>query len=176
MTIVSLFTDGGIIHDGTPGGSKIGGGYAYTLVDEQNQRVVEFAKVITPIEVGLPEVTNNLTELLALVRGMMAMPTRQPMVVYSDSWVSLQRVFINAKLNNVPAWLVRELRQVQDIYLVGDYVKYVLLDGHPTQKHLAAGKGKRGQPVSEHNRWADMACQNVQYQYVELLKRGWVRP
>lgn len=155
--ITALYADGGVISRNP---SPIGGTWAFCLVDEHGQRVHEYSSFITPHEAGVPLVTNNLTELLALVNGLEMLPDDFTGTVYSDSWVSLQRVFLAAKLNNVPVWLVDKLQAFQRTGRLAK-MRYVLLDGHPTQAQLLAGKGKRGAPVSEHNVWCDKECGRV---------------
>jgi ribonuclease HI len=161
MTLIAsttaLYTDGGVV-GANP--SRIGGTWAYCLVDAAGERVVEASGVITPIQANVVAVTNNVTELLALVYGLERLPMGWTGTVYSDSWVSLQRVFLAAKLKNVPHWLVQRLQALQKSGKLAD-MAYVLLDGHPTKAELLAGIGKRGHPVSEHNVWADEACQKA---------------
>ena len=157
MTIKALYTDGGVLDASS---STDGGAYAYCLVNEFDERIVEVARFVTPAELAMPAVTNNLTELLALVRGIAALPNDWAGTVYSDSWVSLQRVFLGAKLNNVPDWLIADVEATRE-RLKAMQATYVLLDGHPTRAQMAAGKGKRGAPVSEHNVFCDAACNRV---------------
>lgn len=84
--------------------------------------------------------------------------------VYSDSWVTLQRVFLAARLANVPPWLVQRLQAIQRSGRL-EGMTWKLLDGHPTKAQLAAGTGKRGNLVSEHNVWCDRACQAAARQH-----------
>ena len=155
--ITAVYTDGGCIGTNP---SRIGGTWAYCLVDMAGERIVEASGVITPIQANVVAVTNNLTELLALVYGLERLPLGWAGTVYSDSWVSLQRVFLAAKLRNVPPWLVQRLQALQKSGRLAE-MKYELLDGHPTRAELLAGIGKRGHKVSEHNVWADEACQKA---------------
>jgi ribonuclease HI len=153
-TPLDLYTDGGVIGVNP---SPIGGTWAWCLVDATGKRVCDYSGVITPEQAGLPSITNNLTELLAIVNGREALPYAWTGTIHSDSWVSLQRVFLAAKLKNVPPWLVDRLQKLQrDGWLSG--CAWKLLDGHPTKAQLAAGVGKRGSMVSEHNVWCDQAC------------------
>jgi hypothetical protein len=153
MTITALYADGGVI-GANP--SPIGGAIAFCYVNELGLRIAEIARVVTPAEAMMPTVSNNLTELLALVRGIAGLPVTFAGIIASDSWVSLQRVFLGAKLNNVPDWLVRDvLTTRQRLTLM--QATYQLLDGHPTHAQLATGVRKRGHPVSEHNVWCDQA-------------------
>lgn len=151
---LDLYTDGGVIG---PNPSAVGGTWAYCLVDAANQRPVCESGIITPGQAKLPAVTNNLTELYAIVRGREALPYAWTGTIHSDSWVSLQRVFLAAKLKNVPPWLVDRLQKLQRDGWFGG-CSWRLLDGHPTKAQLAAGVGKRGQMVSVHNVWCDAEC------------------
>jgi ribonuclease HI len=152
---LDLYTDGGVIGVNP---SPIGGTWAYCIVDTaDDQRVTCQSGVITPEQAQLPAITNNLTELLAIVNGREALPWAWTGTIHSDSRVSLQRVFLAAKLNNVPPWLVERLQTLQrDGWFRG--CGWVLLDRHPTRAQLAAGVGKRGGPVSVHNKFCDSEC------------------
>jgi hypothetical protein len=161
-----LFADGGVIGRNP---SPAGGTWAYCLVDNDGNRYTERSGWISPKQVGTVAVTNNLTELLALVLGIEAVPDDWCGTVYSDSWVSLQRVFLAASLRNVPPWLVERLQTIQHSGRL-DSMRYVLLDGHPTRAHLDAGKGQRGAPVSIHNVWADQTCQRWSAQYTNVAE------
>lgn len=152
---LDLYTDGGVIGVNP---STIGGTWAWCLVDATGQRVCEYSGVITPVDAQMPAITNNLTELYAIVRGREALPYAWSGTVYSDSWVSLQRVFLAAKLKNVPPWLIERLQKLQRDGWFSD-CSWQLLDGHPTKAQLAAGVGKRGAPVSIHNVFCDAECQ-----------------
>ena len=154
--IVALYADGGVI---AVNPSPIGGTWAYALVDEAGERVRTAAGVLTAESCGHP-VTNNVTELLAIVSGLEALPADWAGTVYSDSWVSLQRVFLAAKLNNVPQWLVERLQILQKSGRLAN-LDYTLLDGHPTRAQIEAGIGKRGHPVSKWNVWCDQQCSAI---------------
>jgi hypothetical protein len=162
MHAVALYADGGVIGRNP---SPVGGTWAWCLVDRHGQRIRSRAGAILPRDAQVEAITNNLTELLALVCGLEEVPTGWGGTVYSDSWVSLQRVFLAAKLNNVPPWLVTRLHALQSSGHLAA-MRYVLLDGHPTQAQLASGVGKRGNPVSEHNVWCDRACGGIAAGYV----------
>lgn len=151
---LDLYTDGGVIGHNP---STVGGTWAFCLVNAADERVTCNSGVITPAGAHLPAITNNLTELLAILNGREALPYAWTGVIHSDSWVSLQRVFLHAKLANVPPWLVTRLQTLQrDGWFSG--CSWKLLDGHPTKAHLAVGTGKRGGPVSIHNVFCDAEC------------------
>lgn len=152
---VALYADGGVINVNP---SPIGGTWAFCLVNIHGGRIAWDSGVITPDEAEMPTVSNNLTELYALVRGLEAVSPDWYGMVYSDSWVSLQRVFLSAKLKNVPQWLCERLWAIQRTGRL-ERMGYTLLDGHPTKAQLEAKIGKRGNPCSEHNVWCDTTCQ-----------------
>jgi ribonuclease HI len=155
--IIALYTDGGVIGQNP---SPIGGTWAWCVVDANGQQQRHASGWMSPAEMDADTVTNNHTELLALVLGLEALDEGFAGTVYSDSWVSLQRVFLAAKLNNVPAWLVDRLQAIQKSGRLAT-VSYKLLDGHPTKAQLEAGIGKRGNPVSAWNVWCDEQCSAV---------------
>jgi ribonuclease HI len=164
MNPIALYTDGGVIGHNP---SEIGGTWAYCFVSADGQRVRCESGIVTPLDMQLPAITNNLTELLALVNGLEGLPDHWQGTVYSDSWVSLQRVFLAARLNNVPEKLVTQLQTLQRSGKLAT-MSYVLLDGHPTQAQLAAGKGKRGYPVSIHNVFCDDLCRSLAKEVAQL--------
>lgn len=158
----ALYTDGGVIQVNP---SPFGGTWAWCVV-EDGQRIRHDSGVLLPTP-DCPVITNNVTELYALVAGIEALPLDWVGVVFSDSWVSLQRVFLSAKLKNVPPWLVARLQTIQTSGRLAR-MAYVLLDGHPTKAQLLAGRGKRGGPVSEHNVWCDTECNRIGRAALEL--------
>lgn len=156
-TCIALYADGGVIGSNP---SLRGGTWAWCQVNAAGQRSCTNSGMITPDVAQMPAISNNLTELLALVEGLESLPEGWQGTIYSDSWVSLQRVFRHARLKNVPDWLVARLQALQKrghLYQYG----YTLLDGHPTKAELAVGRGKRGHPVSEHNVWCDQECNRL---------------
>ena len=154
---IALYTDGGVIGQNP---SPIGGTWAWCMVGADGTRTRHAYGYVTPADLDTPTVSNNHTELLALVLGLEALPAGWAGTVYSDSWVSLQRVFLAAKLANVPPWLVDRLQTLQKSGALKQ-MTYTLLDGHPTRAELAAGIGKRGHGVSIHNVWCDQQCSAI---------------
>jgi hypothetical protein len=64
-----------------------------------------------------------------------------------------------AGMAGVPPGLAERLRRQRDrVPAVKDPLRVVLLDGHPTADQLAAGVGKRGNPVSKWNAACDAEC------------------
>jgi ribonuclease HI len=114
-------------------------------------------------------VTNNQTEMLALLMGLSKLPADFAGTVYSDSAVTLGRVFCGWKWKNVPEWLHRMYRTERARLTHWDQIKYVQLDGHPTKAQLVSGVGKRGNKVSEHNVWCDDACRKAGEQFLDRI-------
>ena len=148
-----LYCDGGVLGHNP---SSIGGTYAWRHVSEDgNTR--GGSGVLTAEQSGGP-VTNNQTEMLALLKGLENCPSDWAGCIYSDSAVTLGRIFLGWKWKNIPSWM-HLLWQVQRHRLVNwDLITYVQLDGHPTKAQLKSGIGKRGNPVSEHNVYCDEMC------------------
>lgn len=162
-----LYVDGGVMRKNP---SPIGGTWAARLVRD-GLVAMELSGWITPREARTEAITNNLTEMLALVRGLQLLPARWTGTIYSDSQVTLGRAFEGWKWQNIPPWLHHEYREARKHLMHWDELQHVLLDGHPTIAHLAAGTGKRGHPVSEHNRWCDEACQAAARKFLENLEQ-----
>lgn len=82
-----LYCDGGVIEKNP---SKKGGTWAAKLI--QGGKVVRArGGIITPAQAQMETVSNNLTEMLALVRGLEMLPDDWSGTVYSDSQVTLGR-------------------------------------------------------------------------------------
>src|SRR4051812_25459506 len=95
-----LFADGGGLFDGlnVPSRSIYGGGWAWAQVRD-GEVVSQGSGVLTPKQIGLESITNNLTELYALVSGMAQLPDEWKGTIVSDSHVTLCRRFPNSKFN-----------------------------------------------------------------------------
>lgn len=152
--IIAVYADGGVIGRNP---SPYGGTWAYTHVNADGERIAEDSGTIVPEWAGVDLVTNNLTELYAVVRGLLALPAGWSGVVYSDSQITLGRLFHGWAWNNIPEWLYRDAEAAMG-RLAWTRCEPVLLDGHPSKAQLAAGIGKRGNRVSMHNVWCDKAC------------------
>lgn len=160
----SLYCDGGVI-GANP--SKVGGTWAFCIVDA-GERIMSGSSVFAPTD-ELPAITNNFTEMLALINGLRALPDGWAGTVYSDSQITLGRAFDGWKWTNIPDWLHREY-QVERARLDWKNIKHILVQGHPTKAELAAGIGSRGYPVSEFNVWCDKACGDAGRWYLDLVK------
>ncbi|MDE3077486.1 MAG: hypothetical protein KGJ86_18865 [Chloroflexota bacterium] len=175
--MAAIYADGGCIRKNP---SPIGGMWAWCLVNELGERVSQGSGVMVPAygyDAHFPdlrvdrwpfdEITNNQMEFVALVLGLEALPDGWSGAVCSDSQVTLGRFFKQWKLDGIPPkWIQRggfARRRLGQL-------SAVLLDGHPTRRHLADGKGKRGNRVSQHNVWCDEECNRVARRYLELLQ------
>lgn len=133
----------------------------------------------------LESVTNNAMEMLALIGAMESLPYRWCGTVCSDSMITLGRAFahfeprqatlprairyanIPWKLDGIDPFYIKRLReQTQRIGIVD----VRLLDGHPTAEHLAQNTGKRGQPVSIHNKRVDALCGRMTAVLKQIIK------
>lgn len=167
--MIEVFADGGVIAKNP---SPHGGTWAWRLLYD-GMLVAFESGVLTNRENGQP-VTNNVTELLALLKGIGAVYTHLAIggypeyTVYSDSKVSLLRVFRAAPLNGVPPRLIVMLQDQIERGLHRN-AKHVLLDGHPTKTQLAAGIGKRGNPVHAEQVACDEMCTTRARAYIAGL-------
>lgn len=152
--IIAVYADGGVIGRNP---SPYGGTWAFCHVNPDGARIAEASGTITPVPAGVALVTNNLTELYAVVGGLLALPADWSGVVASDSQITLGRLFWGWALAGIPEWLQNDMDKARR-RLGWANCAPVLLDGHPTRAQLATGIGKRGNRVSEHNVWCDKAC------------------
>jgi ribonuclease HI len=151
-----LYADGGVIQKNP---SKTGGTWAFRIV-ANGVVVCERSGVITPLQAGLETITNNLTEMLAVINGLKVLGSTPKWIgtVYSDSQITLGRVFEGWKWTGIPGWLHSDYQAARHGLLCWDQIQHVLLSGHPTRAQLEAGTGKGGRPVSIHNVWCDKRC------------------
>jgi len=156
--VEGVYADGGCIL-GNP--SKHGGTWAfcYTTGPQPGARLYGGSGVVRPDELELPVVTNNVTELLALVIALEQLPIGWTGPVHTDSLNALNRVHFpdDAKFKNVPGFLVERTRAATK--RLGK-LRFVLVGGHPTKGELQAGQNEHGMPVSIHNVWCDGQCQD----------------
>lgn len=158
--IAAVYSDGGVIGVNP---SPIGGTWACCLIDECGTTAESCSGYVWPEKVGdwvpwcveTPEVTNNQTEFYALLSALERLPDGWSGRVCSDSAITLGRFFRGFKLTGLPqGWVDRGAAALARL----GAVTLVQLDGHPTRAQLAAGVGKRGNPVSAHQGWCDKEC------------------
>lgn len=151
--MISAFTDGGCVGRNP---SKLGGTWAWVVVDADDKEVARASGVITPEQWGMPEVTNNATELLAALKLMEYLPNGWAGTLFTDSQITLFRITReNSKFNGIPDAIEADVKFHRR--RLGDF-KVVLLDGHPTKAQLDTGIGKRGHGCSRWNVLCDVLC------------------
>jgi ribonuclease HI len=64
---INIYVDGGVIG---PNPSPKGGTFAYIFIEGKEKRMLSGSGIVTPSEMGLDSITNNLTELLAAVNAL----------------------------------------------------------------------------------------------------------
>jgi ribonuclease HI len=153
--VAAIYTDGGVV---LVNPSPIGGTWAFCYVGFDGERIYGTGGSLTPADVGLPWVSNNLTEHLAILHAIEQLPERWSGPVYSDSLNAI-RTFRQPIPDKRPTWIPDAIwqRRCAALNAVGN-LDFTLLGGHPTKAELAAGKRKDGKPVSTHNAWCDTRC------------------
>lgn len=164
-----LYTDGGVIGRNP---SSLGGTWAWCLVDTtKNKRLAFDSGVITPQDIGLPVVTNNLTELFAALQGLLAIEAREPLwqgFLWSDSIITLRRLTFSSRFKGVPGGLKQLCLKIRR----NKRWTPLLCKGHPTKSDLEVGYSKRGRPVSKHNVFVDKCCNKLAKKFLEGKKDG----
>lgn len=156
-TVQQVFTDGGLL---SANPSRVGGTWAFCYVDREDRLVGGASGVVLLGETGLSEVSNNTTELLAMLLALEQLPDGWEGDAFSDNETTRIRCTYAAtcKMNGVPGPWVPRFRNVVD--RLGGVV-FHLLGGHPTKADLIAGKrAKDGMPVSKWNVWCDLQCES----------------
>lgn len=151
-----VYCDGGVIGRNP---STIGGTWAYVVPHTDGTCTVE-SGVVTPQEAGLPVITNNYTELFAVVKAMENLPEGWDGTIFTDSNVTVSRIVRRRKppkFEGIPADLQLRLAEARK-RIVYDVV---LIAGHPTKEELRLGKNHKGTPVSKWNVIADEACETA---------------
>jgi ribonuclease HI len=160
-----LFCDGGVIQINP---STIGGTWAYYAV--LGTKVLGHnCGVLTPKQCGLLAVSNNVTELLAVVRGLESMPSDFAGTVYSDSQVTLGRVFGSYAFKGIPGWVYDILQHQKARFTNWSSIKYTLLKGHPTAAELKEGTTSTGRPVSVYQKMCDDDCRHMGEHFRKLV-------
>jgi ribonuclease HI len=149
--IVAVYADGGVV-DANP--SPFGGVWAWCAVDEHDERIVRRSGFVPNTETH--QMTNNNTEIIALVKALEALPDGWSGLVCSDSKIALGTLFWGYNARKQPACIVK--RGMAAVARLGT-IETMLLQGHPTKEDLCNGIGKKRKlPVSKHNVWCDKQC------------------
>ncbi len=160
-----LYADGGVIQKNP---STVGGTWAWVQVVDG--KPVKAGADVIPASPDWPLVSNNFTEMAALLYGLSSLRNDWNGRICSDSQVTLGRLFWSWKWSNLPAWMHQQYKIQRARLVCWELFSVVLLDGHPTAEQLQAGVGARGHPVSEHNVWCDHACGEAARNYLAWLE------
>lgn len=175
-----LFADGGVIGKNP---SPTGGTWAYCIPEFENAQNNYFGAAGILTLYYAPEkiipVTNNQTEMLAILKGFDALPENWIGTIYSDSMVTIGRIKNGKKglqvggweWKNIPAWMYMRYNYHRKRFLNFKDFQYVQLDGHPTKAQLESGIGKRGNPTHKYNVWCDEKCGEIGKVFLETGKR-----
>jgi ribonuclease HI len=167
-----LYADGGVI-GANP--SSVGGTWAYVLVHNDDETILEQDSGVITLEVMETPCTNNQMEFYAILRGMIAANPNTLTMVCSDSNVSLGRFFKGWSITNIPEWMLEMYRGIKRMYHTNSFtgaikMKYTLIDGHPTLAQLKSGIGKRGHQTSKWNVLVDRLCNDEAHDYQLRMK------
>ncbi len=161
MSKEELFCDGGCLGSNP---SLKGGTFAWILVYRDRIVRSDFG-MLTPEDAGVEKITNNLTELLAVLRGLEAMEPNWKGILYTDSLITLRRITSGKKFKNIPDYLVDRVLKIRE----GRKWKAILLKGHPSREDLRAGRTKKGRPVSKYNKMCDDICKDLSKKFFSDL-------
>jgi hypothetical protein len=171
-TPAAIYCDGGTMGKSP---SPMGGTWAWVLTNVHGQEIEQDSGVVFPSDVGLPAITNNISEMWAAYQALKSLPEGWRGQLWTDSYVTYARLAPRPKppqWDGTPNWLRCEVRKEQErIEDSGKgFIRYRLLLGHPTPQELALGS-KRTEggvtfPVSEHNVTCDKLCSAAGYEHL----------
>lgn len=165
MDRFGLFVDGGLVGRNP---SSVGGTWAWCLVKSGD--IFDCGSgVILPQTYNLRAVTNNFSEMVAMLFGLEgllrnSLNPRPPIV--SDSAITLGRVSKGWSWTNIPTSIHQRYLDLLDREKTLPQWEFILVDGHPTKSELMSGVGRRGHPVSKWNVWCDEECQRLARLYL----------
>ena len=156
--VIAAYCDGGVIERNP---SKIGGTWAYCHVTEAE--LMSNYGVITPDDVGLAVITNNLTELYAAVRCLESLPQGWDGVLHTDSLVTLNRLIHARSFTGVPRWLIDRTLKLRR----NSKWNVNLVVGHATKEELRRGYRIRNKlPTSRINSLVDELCRRAAEEFL----------
>lgn len=176
---LTLYTDGGVVQKNP---SPFAGTWAYVIVDHNGTVLEEVSGLLYPktlenekrglITSGGLLVTNNQTEMLALLMGLTRIPPQEPRVVIcTDSKVTIGRAFQGQTWKNIPPWMTDLYKNLRAQLPHWNKYQAILLQGHPNKKELDAHIGTSGRPVSIHNVRCDELCHQRGAEYFEKWQK-----
>lgn len=160
--MIDVYMDGGVILRNP---SPYGGTWAFVIV--RNDKVIKKESgTFKPWAMSSSTVTNNQSELVAAYYALKYLADDDMAHLYSDSEVTLGRLFYGYSMNNVPQWLCDELASHKRRLRYFSVFKHTLLAGHPHRISLMKGTDKYGRPVSKYNVMCDDLCRMRAENYV----------
>jgi ribonuclease HI len=163
----AAYCDGGCIGSVR---SYIGGTWAWCHIkidDMGHEHLVTGASGVIKPSGGMTSITNNYSEYVAMVRCLQALPTGWEGTLYSDSEITLGRLFKGHSLMGIPEGLYRK---AEDALARLSEVRPVLVSGHPTIEELKAGRCRaHGRIVSRWNVWCDEMAHTAGTEYASTL-------
>jgi hypothetical protein len=169
MSVRALYVDGGVI---AANPSPYGGTWAWCHVDEERHTQGTIIRTGSGIVLPHPPydaITNNYAEMLAMVEGLESLPDGWGGPIYSDSDVTLGRVFRGNATAGLPAaFMSRVAMALSRLDL--STLTYHLVRGHPNQEELYYGWDSKGRIVSRHNVWCDKECKELARSYLASYK------
>lgn len=102
-----------------------------------------------------------------MVKMLSSLPDNWAGKIYSDSKNTLMRLFEgwNMKVGVSEKLKQKVLYEKTRLHPICA-TRWTLLDGHPSPKELSTGVGKRGNPVSAHNKRCDELCNRIGTSYL----------
>jgi ribonuclease HI len=152
-----LYCDGGVALKNP---SPYCGTWAWLLV-EHDKELQRGSGIVEPADVGLPTVSNNLTELLAALRALQGVPEGWEGTLFTDSGVTMYRIAQPDRRTLPKFWyeMLVGLKRTRKFQVV-------LVGGHPTKADLKKGFNKDGKPVSKWNVACDKMCRNLAQRFL----------
>lgn len=166
MRITRLFTDGGVIGSNP---SAIGGTVAFCM-QFSGAGQLKYARAFSAKQLKVDEVTNNQTELYAVILGLGYLFEEEIACIYSDSEITLGRLFKGYAMKNIPEFMVNKLSKERKRLINWHRFQSILLKGHPTWMELNNGISKTGRPVHSLNKWCDEQCSKKAHEYLQRRK------
>jgi hypothetical protein len=165
----AVYCDGGLVRTNP---SPWGGVYAWVQVDTRTNTMLDNGGgLILPVQWETGSITNNQAELVAMLSAIGSWPLGVEGVLYTDSALTIGRVFGNDPLTNLPGRMAAWVRSTKRGPKIG-LLSPMLIAGHPTKVDLGRGANADGRPVSEWNVWVDDECNRLKYQFEAGLKEG----
>lgn len=161
MLVDSVYCDGGLLGRNP---CETGGMWAWCHISG-GKMINHASGIVEPHDIKLPNVSNNIAELLAMIYALDALPNDWCGSVYTDSFVTLTRAQKpnSAKFNAVPRAIREEMIAVRK--RLGS-LRFTLLAGHPSEADLKRGHKLKNQlPVSIWNKWCDETCNKERADY-----------